>query len=107
MDLSINFRNQKKNQNWYSKTNFFFHFVLSNSKFARDLQNTQTQTQNPKTQKIENLNRNFWVFLDKNYINFYKKYPILWVFGYGYELGRYTKIHTTSPTFFLGITGDA
>jgi len=41
MDLSINF-------------NFFLYFKLSNSKFARDLQNAQTL--NPNTQKIENPN---------------------------------------------------
>jgi hypothetical protein len=33
---------------------YFSYFKLSNSKFARDLQNTQTQ--NPNTQKIENPN---------------------------------------------------
>ena len=43
----------KKN---YPKINFFFNFKLSFSKFARDLQNTQTQTQNSNTQKIENSN---------------------------------------------------
>jgi hypothetical protein len=60
MDLSINFKNKKKNQNHL----VFFYFKLSNSKFARDLQNTQTQTQNPNTQKIENLtpNLNLWAF---------------------------------------------
>jgi len=35
------------------------YFKLSYSKFARDLQNIQTQT--PNTQKIENLNLNLWV----------------------------------------------
>jgi len=35
----------------------FFYFKLSNSKFARDLQNTQTQT--PNTQKIEKPNPDF------------------------------------------------
>ena len=44
------------------KLKFFFEFKLSNSKFAKDLQNTQTQ--NPNTQKIENPNPdlNLWVF---------------------------------------------
>jgi len=55
MDLGINFKNKEKNQNWYSnpysKNNFFFYFKLSFSKFARDSQNTQTQTQNSNTQK--------------------------------------------------------
>jgi hypothetical protein len=36
---------------------------LSNSKFAKDLQNTQTQTQNPNTQKIENPNLDLLVLL--------------------------------------------
>ena len=47
MDLSINFKNQKKNQNLYSKLNFLKSYL----KFAKDLQNTQTQTINPNTQK--------------------------------------------------------
>jgi len=37
---------------------FYLYFKLYNSKFARDLQNTQTQTQNPNTQTIENPNPN-------------------------------------------------
>ena len=39
------------------------YFKLSNSKLAKDMQNTQTQ--NPNTQKIENsnLDLNLWVFL--------------------------------------------
>ena len=43
----------------------FFYFKLSFAKFARDLQNTQTQTQNSNTQKIDNSsqNSNLWVFL--------------------------------------------
>jgi len=53
MDLSINFDFLKNFLNWfsnpYSKINFF-NFELSYSKFARDLQNTQTQNSN--TQKI-------------------------------------------------------
>jgi len=44
MDLGINLEKIEKNQNWYSnpypKINFFFVFKLSNSKFAKDLQNT-------------------------------------------------------------------
>ena len=57
MDLSINFKNYKKNQNVYSNRYsknkiIFFYFKLSFSKFARDSQNTQTQTQNSNTQKI-------------------------------------------------------
>ena len=41
------------------------YFKLSYSKFASDLQNTQTQIQNPNTQKIENpnTNLNIWFFL--------------------------------------------
>ncbi len=48
----------------------YFFFKLSYSKFARDLQNTQTQ--NPNTQKIENSNpnSNLWVFLD----------PYVWIY---------------------------
>ncbi len=40
--------------------------MQSYSKFERDLQNTQTQTQNPNTQKIEkpHPNSNFWACLD-------------------------------------------
>ena len=34
--------------------NFCLYFKLSNSKFVKDLQNTQTQTQNPNTQKLKN-----------------------------------------------------
>jgi hypothetical protein len=34
------------------------YFKLSHSKFARDLQNAQTQIHNPNTQKIENPNPN-------------------------------------------------
>jgi len=37
------------------------YFKLSYSKFARDLQNTQTQ--NPNTQNIENPNLKLWVVL--------------------------------------------
>ncbi len=53
MDLSINFKNKKKikidTQIHTQKINFFLvYFKLSFSKFARDLQNTQTQTQNSK-----------------------------------------------------------
>jgi len=45
MDLSINLEKLEKNQNWYSNPYpkikyFFFVFKLSNSKFAKDLQNT-------------------------------------------------------------------
>ena len=40
---------------------FFLYFKLSYSKFARDLQNTQTQ--NPNTQNIENPNLKLWVVL--------------------------------------------
>jgi len=74
MDLSINFDFLPDFLNSYSnpcpKINFFFYFKLSNSKFARDLQNTQTKkfardlqntqtkTQNPNTQIIENSNLN-------------------------------------------------
>ena len=39
--------------------NFFSYFKLSYSKFARDLQ--KTQTQNPNTQKIENPNPDRYV----------------------------------------------
>ena len=31
---------------------------------------------------------------------FYKKYPISWVFGYGYVLGRYIKAHSQNSWFF-------
>jgi hypothetical protein len=62
MDLSINFDFLSDFLNSYSnpypKIKFFFYFKLSNSKFARDLQNTQTKTQNPNTQIIENSNLN-------------------------------------------------
>jgi hypothetical protein len=63
MDLIINLKNVKKNQNWhpknpYSKSEFIFYFKFSYSKFARDLQNTQTQTQNSNTQKFESPNPN-------------------------------------------------
>ena len=30
---------------------------------------------------------------------FYEKYPISWVFGYVYGLGRYTQTHTQSSWF--------
>jgi len=55
MDLSINF-------DFFlifkiDAQNLFFYLKLSYSKFARDLQNTQTQNSN--TQKIENPNLNF------------------------------------------------
>jgi len=54
MDLIINFKNQKKMKiDTQIQTKIFF-FKLSYSKFARDLQNTQTS--NPNTQKIKNLN---------------------------------------------------
>ncbi len=59
----------------YWKTKFCF--ILNYPKFARDLKNTQTQTQNSHTQKIENSNPNFnfWVFLGTYvwlyYINWY------------------------------------
>ena len=57
MYLSINFKNQEKNQNCYpnpySKNKlYFFCFKLSYTKFARNSQNTQTQTQKSNTQKI-------------------------------------------------------
>ncbi len=39
------------------------YFRLSNSKFARDLQNTQTQIKNPNTQKIENSDLSVCFFL--------------------------------------------
>ena len=65
MDLSINFDFLSYFLNLYSnpcpKIKFFFYFKLSNSKFARDLQNTQTQ--NPNTQKIENPNLELLVLL--------------------------------------------
>ena len=55
MDLSINFKNQIKNQNLhpnlYSKKFFFFYFKLSFSKFERDSQNTQTQNSNTQILK--------------------------------------------------------
>ena len=55
MDLSINFKNQIKNQNLhpnlYSKKIFFFYFKLSFSKFERDSQNTQTQNSNTQILK--------------------------------------------------------
>jgi len=59
MDLSINFDSFSNLLNLYSnpypKIYFLFlYFKLSNSKLAKDLQNTQTQTQNPNTQKVEN-----------------------------------------------------
>ncbi len=61
MDLSINLKNLKKIK--IDTQIFFLYFKLSNSKFARDLQNTSTQ--NPDTQKIENPNPdlNLWVSL--------------------------------------------
>jgi len=40
-------------------TIYFLYFKLFNSKFSRDSQNTQTKTQNPNTQKIENANQDF------------------------------------------------
>jgi len=56
MDLSINFDFFSNFLNLYSnlkiKKIFFLHFKLSNSKFARYLQNTQTQ---PKTQILKKL----------------------------------------------------
>ncbi len=55
MYLSINF-NFFSNffnlcSNPYSKTNFFFSFKLSYLKFARNF--TQTQAENPNTQKLK------------------------------------------------------
>jgi hypothetical protein len=69
MDLSINLENKKKkikikkSKSILKNSKFCLYFKLSNSKFAKDLQNTQTQ--NPNTQKIENPNPdlNLWVFL--------------------------------------------
>ena len=59
MDLSINYDFFSNFLNLYSNPypkikNFFLYFKLSNSKFVRDLQNTQTQ--NPNTKKIVNPN---------------------------------------------------
>ena len=65
MDLSINFDFflifKIYIQIHTRKIIFFLYFKLSYSKFARDLQNTQTQNQN--SQKIENPNPdlNLWV----------------------------------------------
>jgi len=54
MDLSINFKNKEKNQIdtqiHTQKIRIFFYFKLSFSKFARDSQNTQTQSSS--TQKV-------------------------------------------------------
>jgi len=60
MDLSINLKNKKKKSKLILKSipknwNIFLNLKLSNSKFARDLKNTQTQT--PNTQKIEKQNQ--------------------------------------------------
>ena len=53
MDLSINFKNQKKIKIDTQKIIFFFDFIFSFSKFARDLQNTQAQTQILKKLKTQ------------------------------------------------------
>ena len=65
MDLSINLEKLEKKSKLILKSipkKFIFLFKLSNSKFAKDLQNTYTQ--NPNTQKIENPNPDLdlWVF---------------------------------------------
>ena len=84
MDLCINLKSLKKNQNWYSNPYpkvkiFLLYFKLSNSKFAKDLQNTQTQ--NTNTQKIENPNPDLklvallgayvWIYLPSGFNDFF------------------------------------
>ena len=78
MNLSINFYFFSNffniYLNPYPKIKFFFLYIkFFNSKFARDLQNTQTQ--NPNIQKIEkpNPNSNLLVLLGA-YLWIYNKY---------------------------------
>ena len=70
MELSINLEKLEKikidTQIYTQKLKKkILYFKLSYFKFARNLQNTQTQTQNLNTQKIENPNPdlNLWVLL--------------------------------------------
>ena len=61
MDFSINFDFFSCFLNLYSYpfpkiNNLFLYFKLSNSRFSRNFQNIQTQTQNPNTHKMENAN---------------------------------------------------
>jgi hypothetical protein len=50
------------------------YFKLPNSKFARDLQNTQSKTINPNTQKIENTNPKLNLLVLEKYKRYLEKY---------------------------------
>ena len=79
MNLSINFGFFSNYFNLYSnsypkiKKNFLY-FKLTNSKFARDLQNTQSKTQNPNTQKIENTHPKLNLLVLEKYKRYLEKY---------------------------------